>query len=71
MTGKIKSKKTPFVINKSRVAKSPFSSIQKVKETIKKYKTGQSIGFTFVSSLKAMGLIPRANGKYEISKKYF
>jgi hypothetical protein len=34
------------------------------------FKKGKSIGFTYVSSLKAMGLIPRANGKYEISAKY-
>jgi hypothetical protein len=63
-------KKTPFAINKLRVAKSPFASIQKVREAIKKYKNGKRIGFTFVSSLKAMGLVARANGRYEVSKKY-
>jgi hypothetical protein len=61
----------PFPVNKSRVTKSPFSSVQKVKEALKKYKRKQSIGFTYVSSLKAMGLIPRANKKYELSKKYW
>jgi hypothetical protein len=64
------SKKTPFTISKKRVVKSPFRSPQKVKEAIKKYKKGQSIGFTYVSSLKAMGLLPRNNGQYEVSKKY-
>jgi hypothetical protein len=63
-------KRTPFPISKKRVSQSPFSNIKKVKEALRKYKKGQSIGFTYVSSLKAMGLIARANGKYEISKKY-
>jgi hypothetical protein len=63
-------KKTPFMVLKSRVSKSPFSSISRVREAIQKYKKGQKIGFTYVSSLKAMGLIPRAGGRYEVSKKY-
>ena len=70
MPAKIRTKNRPFAIQKSRVSKSPFSSVGKVKQILQKYKRGQSIGFTFVSSLKAMGLIPRTNGKYEISKKY-
>jgi hypothetical protein len=37
---------------------------------LKKWKQGKSIGFTMRSSLKAKGLIPRANGSYRISKKY-
>lgn len=37
---------------------------------IKKWKRGNKIGFTMRSSLKAKGLIPRANGTYRISKKY-
>jgi hypothetical protein len=61
----------PFPIQKKRVEKSPFQSIVKVKEALKKYKNKKSIGFTYVSSLKAMGLIPRANKKYELSKKYW
>lgn len=63
-------KDKPFPISSKRVRKSPFKSPQKVRETIKKFKKGESIGFTFTSSLKAMGLIPRSNGKYEISQKY-
>jgi hypothetical protein len=63
-------KKTPYSIQKQRVVKSPFRSTQKVKEALQKYKKGNSIGFTYVSSLKAMGLLPRSNGNYEISKKY-
>lgn len=37
---------------------------------LKKYKQGKSIGFTMRSSLKAKGLIPRANGTRRVSKKY-
>jgi serine/threonine protein kinase len=37
---------------------------------LKKWKRGESIGFTMRSSLKAKGLIPRANGKKRISTKY-
>ena len=37
---------------------------------LKKYKAGQSIGFTMRSSLKAKGLIPRVNGTKRVSKKY-
>lgn len=34
------------------------------------WKKGKSIGFTMRSSLKAKGLIPRANGKKHVSPKY-
>lgn len=34
------------------------------------WKKGKSIGFTMRSSLKAKGLIPRANGTYRVSNKY-
>jgi len=36
----------------------------------KKCKKGKSIGFTMRSSLKAKGLIPRANGTKRVSAKY-
>ena len=39
-------------------------------KALKKYKQGKSIGFTMRSSLKAKGLIPRANGTRKVSKKY-
>ena len=39
-------------------------------KALRKYKKGKSIGFTMRSSLKAKGLIPRANGSYRVSKKY-
>lgn len=34
------------------------------------WKRGESIGFTMRSSLKAKGLIPRADGTYKVSPKY-
>ncbi len=37
---------------------------------LKKWRRGESIGFTMRSSLKAKGLIPRSNGKYRVSAKY-
>ena len=37
---------------------------------LKKWKKGESIGFTMRSSLKAKGLIPRANGTKRVSSKY-
>jgi hypothetical protein len=37
---------------------------------LKKWKKGKSIGFTMRSSLKAKGLIPRANGTKRVSAKY-
>jgi hypothetical protein len=37
---------------------------------LKKWKRGESIGFTMRSSLKAKGLIPRADGKKRVSAKY-
>jgi len=53
---------------------SPFrGNISLVKEKISQYKnknTRSKVGFTFVSSLKSMGLIPRSDGKYTIGDKY-
>jgi tRNA A-37 threonylcarbamoyl transferase component Bud32 len=37
---------------------------------LKKWKRGESIGFTMRSSLKAKGLIPRSNGTKRLSPKY-
>ena len=37
---------------------------------LRNYKKRKSIGFTMRSSLKAKGLIKRANGTYKVSKKY-
>ncbi len=37
---------------------------------LRKYRRGESIGFTMTASLKAKGLIPRANGTKRVSNKY-
>lgn len=47
-----------------------YRATKKNKKYLKRYKQGKSIGFTMRSSLKAKGLIPRANGTYKVSKKY-
>ena len=50
--------------------KGGYRATQRNRKYLKKYKSGKSIGFTMRSSLKAKGLIPRANGTYKVSKKY-
>ena len=62
--------KKAFAVSPKRARKSPFKSPVKVKQALKDYKSGKSIGFTYVSSLKAMGLLPRAGGTYIVSPKY-
>jgi hypothetical protein len=62
--------KVPFALNKKKVAKSPMKTLILVLSTEKKFRKGQPIGFTFVSSLKSMGRIPRANGCYTLGNKY-
>lgn len=47
-----------------------YRATRKNLKYLKKYKQGKSIGFTMRSSLKAKGLIPRANGTYKVSNKY-
>jgi hypothetical protein len=41
-----------------------------VKEILKKYYKGEKIGFTYISSLKSLGLIPRSDGNYKLGQKY-
>lgn len=51
-----------------------YKPTKKNLETLRRYKRGESIGFTATSSLKAKGLIPRTSaalkGKYVVSQKY-
>lgn len=74
MKPKNTSRSRAFAINKKMVDISPFrGNMSLVKEKISQYKnknTRSKVGFTFVSSLKSMGLIPRANGKYMVGDKY-
>ena len=66
--------KKAFPINVKMIAKSPFKGNEGlVKKKIEQYKnklTRMKVGFTFRSSLKSMGLIPRDNGMYIIGEKY-
>ena len=50
--------------------KGGYAATQRNKKYLSLYKKGKSIGFTMTSSLKAKGLIPRANGTYKVSNKY-
>jgi hypothetical protein len=47
-----------------------YRATQRNKEILRKWRAGKSIGFTARSSLKAKGLIPRANGTLRVSPKY-
>jgi len=47
-----------------------YRPTKKDKAALRKYRQGKSIGFTMKASLKAKGLIPRANGTRRVSKKY-
>ncbi len=51
-------------------ARGGYKPTRKNLAALRKYKAGKSIGFTMRSSLKAKGLIPRANGTKRISNKY-
>jgi len=50
--------------------KGGYRATQRNKKYLDMFKKGKSIGFTMRSSLKAKGLIPRANGTYKVSNKY-
>jgi hypothetical protein len=47
-----------------------YRATKRDKKYLKFFKQGKSIGFTMTASLKAKGLIPRANGTRRVSKKY-
>jgi hypothetical protein len=47
-----------------------YKPTKRNKKYLSLWKKGKSIGFTMRSSLKAKGLIPRANGTYRVSPKY-
>ncbi len=47
-----------------------YTATKRDKEYLALWKKGKSIGFTVRSSLKAKGLIPRANGTKRTSRKY-
>jgi hypothetical protein len=51
-----------------------YRATAKNRELLRRWKRGESIGFTATASLKAKGLIPRTSkknrGRYIVSKKY-
>jgi len=47
-----------------------YRPTRKNKNALRRWKQGKSIGFTWISSLKAKGLIPRSNGTKRVSPKY-
>lgn len=51
-------------------SKGGYKATKRNLKYLKRWKQGKSIGFTMRSSLKAKGLIPRANGTYKVSPKY-
>ena len=70
---------TPFAALDARIALSPFArkrsrtaqeARQLVRRTVRRWRAGESIGFTYVASLRSMGLIPRADGTYRLGLKY-
>jgi len=50
--------------------KGGYRATKRDKKYLLLFKKGKSIGFTMRSSLKAKGLIPRANGTRRVSNKY-
>ena len=53
-----------------RSNRSKYNPTKKNKAYLAKWRRGNSIGFSVRSSLKAKGLIPRANGTKRVSEKY-
>jgi len=60
----------PYPLVAARVAKSPFKTLARTRKALAAYKAKKPVGFTARSSLKSMGLVPRANGTYTLGKKY-
>ena len=63
-------KKTPYPVSPKHVKKSPLKTVAQTLKAKRNYKKGKSIGFTRRSSLKSMGLVPRADGCYRLGSKY-
>jgi len=67
----------PIVWKTDRVKASPFAkgksataAMKMAKEKEREYKAGENIGFSYISSLKSMGRIPRSDGTYKLGEKY-
>ena len=60
----------PFQLTSQKAQQSPMKTISNVRAVLQQYHSGKSIGFSYVSSLKSMGLLPRTDGKYRLGQKY-
>jgi len=47
-----------------------YRATRRNRKALRALKAGKSIGFTATASLKAKGLLKRANGTRRVSKKY-
>lgn len=54
----------------SKLVRGGYRATARDRAALRKWRAGKSIGFTMRSSLKAKGLIPRANGTKRVSNKY-
>lgn len=66
MSGGAKTKKK----STRKVKRCSYKATRRNKNLLKKWRAGKSIGFTARASLKAKGLIRRADGTRRVSKKY-
>lgn len=57
-------------MTKTRRQKGGYKPTARDLKYLRMYRRGESIGFTMRASLKAKGLIPRANGTKRVSNKY-
>lgn len=68
------SRRRPFSIDKERVKASPFRNVESVNKALRQYRSSKGsslgLGFTYIASLKSMGLIPRSDGLYRLGQKY-
>lgn len=67
----------PIGWQRARVEISPFAKGKNItdattfaKQKERDYNSGKNIGFSYTSSLKSMGRIPRSNGEYVLGAKY-
>jgi hypothetical protein len=60
----------PELLNPPGTQTGGYRATARNKKYLKLWRAGKSIGFTMRSSLKAKGLIPRANGTRRVSAKY-
>ncbi len=60
----------PCPCSLGKLVRGGYKPTAKDRAALRRYRADKSIGFTMRSSLKAKGLIPRANGTKRVSNKY-